>query len=109
MPRTNINVTKVTRTGVSIATGSAVDVANGNTIANDGKVAVLVKNTGSTSHTLTIAIAEKVDGQTVPAKTWTVAASAQLAIGPFDPSVYGGRLQVNGDNAELTVLPVRIS
>lgn len=108
MPRTNINAVQVTRVGIDLTTGSAVDVTNGNTIQNDGATVLVVKNTDTASHTLTINIVEKVDGQTVPAKTWTLAASAEKAVGPFDPAVYGGRLQVNGDNAGLKILPVRI-
>lgn len=110
MARTAINVVQITRTGVSVAAGTAGDVANGNAVANDGGVALLLKNTNasSTARVLTIKIVETVDGVTVPSRTVSVAAGAQVAVGPFDPNIYGGRLQLNVDNAELTILPVRI-
>ena len=109
MARTALAVAQITRTGVAL-TGTAGDVANGNVVSNDGGVALVLKNTNasSTARTLTIKIVETVDGQTVPARTVSVAAGAQIAVGPFDPSVYGGRMQINVDNAELTILPVHV-
>lgn len=111
MPRTNINVVQTTRAGVTLTTGTAGDVANGNTVANNGRVALLLKNTNasSTARVLTIAITEKVDGQSVAARTVSVPAGALVGVGPFDPSEYGGRLQLNVDNAELLILPIRIA
>jgi hypothetical protein len=110
MPRTNINVVQSTRAGVAI-TGTAADVANGNTIPNDGSVALLLKNTNasSTARVLTIHIAATIDGQAVTDRTVSVAAGAERIVGPFDPSTYGGRLKINGDNAELLITPIRIA
>lgn len=110
MARTAITVVQSTRAGVSIAAGTAGDVVNGNAVANDGGTALIVKNTNAsaTARVLTIKIVETVDGVAVPARTVSVAAGALVLVGPFDPNIYGGRLQLNADNAELTILPVRI-
>lgn len=107
MARTNISVAQFDRTGVAL-TATAGDVTNGNSIPNDGSTGLVVTNTGATSHTLTVAITKKVDGQGVTAKTWTLTAGAVLGIGPFPVDEYSAKLQVNADNAELTILPVRV-
>lgn len=109
MARTDLAVTTITRTGVAL-TGVAGDVVNGNAVANGGDVALVLKNTNasSTARVLTIKITQTVDGVTVPARTVSVAAGAQVAVGPFDPNVYGGRLLINADNAELLILPIRV-
>lgn len=110
MARTNINVVQAVRTGVTLGSGTAADVANGNVVANDGSVALVVKNTnsGSTARVLTINVTAKIDGQAVTARTVSVPAAASWIVGPFDPNQYGGKLQLNGDNAEILITPIRI-
>jgi hypothetical protein len=110
MPRTNIVVLQATRAGVTVS-GTAADVANGNTIASDGHIALLLRNTnsGSTARTLTIHVAATVDGLAVTDRTVTVPAGAEKLVGPFSPREYGGRLKINGDNAELLITPIRVA
>lgn len=107
MARTVINPAQFARTGTAL-TPVAGDVANGNAIPNDGATGLVVKNTGASSRVLTVTITEKVDGQTVPPKTVTIAAGATVGVGPFPQETYGARVLVNVDNAELTILPVRV-
>lgn len=107
MARTVLNPFQFARTGTPL-TPTAGDVANGNAIPNDGATGLVVKNTGASSRTLTIVITEKVDGQTVPPKTATLAAGATQGFGPFPQDTYGARILLNVDNIELTILPVRV-
>lgn len=107
MARTVINPSKFARTGTAL-TPVAGDVANGNAVPNDGSTGLVVKNTGASSRVLTIAITETVDGQSVPARTVTLAAGATVGVGPFPTETYGARILLNADNAELTILPVRV-
>lgn len=105
MPRTAVPVTAISRAGVAPATPTTGDPANNHVIQNDGSVVLLVKNTnsGSTVRNLTIHLDTKVDGQAPAPRTYALAAAASRYIGPFPTSEYGDALDVDVDNAELTI------
>jgi hypothetical protein len=103
MARTALPFGVITRTGLTPLTPTAGDVANGNSLLNDGETIFRLANSGSTaSRTLTITVPGSVDGQAVTAKTETLAQSAAKWFGPYPTGVYGGLLKLNVDNAELT-------
>jgi hypothetical protein len=109
MPRTNVPVTTFTRAGVALVTTTG-DPVNNHQITNDGRVAIIVENTGSTvARTVTFHLRAKVDGQTVQPRTETLAAGEKQGFGPFDVNAYGGKLLVDVDNAELKLTPIRLS
>ncbi|MFD5573698.1 hypothetical protein [Streptomyces cadmiisoli] len=108
MPRVAISVTQATRAGVTL-TPTTGDPVNNHTVANDGRIAVIVENTGSTvARTVTFRIARKVDGFTVAPRTESLVAAERQIFGPFDVQEYGGQLQIDVDNAELKLTPIRI-
>lgn len=108
MPRVAIPVTSATRAGVTL-TPTTGDPVNNHTVANDGRTAVIVENTGSTvARTVTFQLTKKVDGFAVTPRTETLAVGEKQLFGPFDVQEYGARLNVDVDNAELKLTPIRI-
>ncbi|MEW2578357.1 hypothetical protein [Streptomyces syringium] len=102
MPRVNVPVTSITRTGVAPATEVNGDATNNHSIENNGAVWVMVRNSGSTVARVVSAVyANTVDGQTVPAKTWSIPTSSTRYIGPFPIKYFGTTLLIDVDNAEL--------
>ncbi|MFE9017296.1 hypothetical protein ACFYNL_01740 [Streptomyces sp. NPDC007808] len=57
---------------------------------------------------MTFRIARKVDGFAVAPRTETVVVGERQLFGPFDIQEYGRQLQVDVDNAELKLTPIRI-
>lgn len=110
MPRTSITATQASRAGTVLPAATAGDVANGNSIANDGRVVLIVKNTNgaSTARTITFTTAKSVDGLTFPVRSETIPAGETQVFGPFPPTDYGTTLAFNVDNVELTVQAVRV-
>lgn len=102
MPRVDIPVTQITRSGVAPATEVNGDATNNHSFANDGTVWLEVRNSGSTvARTVSARFANTVDGQTTTARTWSVPTSASRRIGPFPVRYYGDTVQIDVDNAEL--------
>ncbi|MGX1129903.1 hypothetical protein RKD49_002093 [Streptomyces glaucescens] len=108
MPRTNIAATQASRSGTVLPAAAAGDVANGNSTANDGRVVLLVENTGASSRTITFQTTVSVDGLTAPVRSETIPAGETQVFGPFPPNDYGNPLGFNVDNAELTIRVIRI-
>lgn len=77
----------VSRAGVSDASGAAAS-AGGDTFTNDGMTMLLAKNASGGAITITIAVGQTVDGQTVTSKTVSVPASQTMLIGPFPLAIY---------------------
>lgn len=103
MARTPLAFVTITRTGVVPQTPTAGDVANGNSLLNDGNTFFTLANSGSTvSRTCTLTVPGSVDGQPVTAKALTLAQGTSKKYGPYPTDVYGGLLKLNVDNAELT-------
>lgn len=61
MPRTAVTAQVPTRAGLT-PTFSAADAANGNSVANDGRTILRIKNAAGASITLTVALAGTQDG-----------------------------------------------
>lgn len=100
MARTLINWTEPTRAGVALPTGTAADVSNGNYVVNDGRVVIICSNSsGSTAHSVTVAIAATVDGQAATSRTIPLPTSSSVLIGPYDTGNYGTQLGLTGDSA----------
>ncbi|MFE2497098.1 hypothetical protein [Streptomyces scopuliridis] len=109
MPRVNVPVTQITRTGISDTTPTAGDAVNNHSVANDGSMWIEVENNGAVSRTLSALFVNSVDGVTVAPKTWTIPAGARRRIGPFPVRLYGATLQVNVDNAELELSAYKVA
>jgi hypothetical protein len=108
MPRTAITATQASRAGTVLPAATAGDAVNGNSIANDGRVVIIIKNTGASSRTITFTTAKTIDGLTFPVRSETIPAGETQVFGPFPPTDYGTTLAFNVDNAELTVQAVRV-
>lgn len=110
MPRTSITAAQASRSGTVLPTAAAGDAVNGNSIANDGRTVLLVKNTNgaATARTITFTTAKSVDGLTAPVRSETIPAGETQVFGPFPPTDYGTTLAFNVDNAELTVQSIRV-
>lgn len=89
MATTDVPVQTITEAGMVPAAAVNGDNVNGNSFANSGVQWVEWTNTAGGSGTWSIAFPNLVKGQTVPAKSFTVAAGAVHRAGPFDPSIYG--------------------
>ncbi|MFE7566219.1 hypothetical protein ACFU76_04535 [Streptomyces sp. NPDC057539] len=109
MPRVNVPVTQITRTGIPDTTPIVGDAVNNHSLINDGSVWIEAENAGAVSRTVSILFANTVDGVTVDAKTWSIPAGARRRIGPFPVRLYGATLQVNVDNAELELSAYRVA
>lgn len=108
MVATPITLTTINRTGIAQPTGVASDNVNHNSIANDGTVFLLLNNTGGSTATVTVAISETVDGITVPARSYSVAAAAITWAGPFPTSVYGRSLDVLPSASTVHIAAVKM-
>jgi hypothetical protein len=109
--RTPISVTSVSRTALTAipAPATAADVANGNFCYNDGATVLVLLNTDSSAHTLTVQLASGVDGQTAGPRPLPVAISAnQQWTGVFPVQFYGNQLGFNLDSALVKVQPVSL-
>lgn len=103
MARTAVPVTSFTRAGGAVPAPVTGDTANGHSIVNDGNTGVVVTNTGSTSHTVTINLFRTVDGQAVTPRIVSISAGETRAFGPFSTADYGNSLQIDVNHAEITL------
>jgi archaellum component FlaG (FlaF/FlaG flagellin family) len=102
MPRVNLPHTQISRAGIAPGSEVTGDPSNNHSTANDGKVFLLARNSGSGSaRTVTLKIPTVVDGQAVASRTVSVPISSSKYIGPFPPGDYGNVLEVDVDHAEL--------
>jgi hypothetical protein len=111
MARSAIPVYAITRAGIVAPTETTTDVANGNTLPNNGATWLAVRNSNgaSTTRTLTVQVSTTVDGQAVTPRPYPVAAGVTRYIGPFPIATYGQNLLLNPDNAELRVIALTLS
>ena len=89
MPATALTIQTITETGVVAVDPVNGDNTNTNSYVNSGKQWVEATNTAGSSATFTVAFGYAVKGQTIPAKSYTVAANSSFRAGPFDPTYYG--------------------
>src|SRR5579859_4844793 len=90
MAFTQFAVTVVNPASAGAITYAATDNVNGNAIANDGKVAILVKNPTGGSITVTISSVPDAYGRTGDI-VQAIAAGAEFAFGLLDPSLFNQR------------------
>lgn len=109
MPRVSVPVTQITRAGVAAPAEVNGDPVNNHTVPNNGKMLLLVRNSGSTvARTVTLRLPGLTDGQSVTPRTVSVPLSTSRYIGPFPTGDYGSALQVDVDNAELKLIALAI-
>jgi hypothetical protein len=110
MPRTALTVTQATRAGAVLPAATAGDVANGNSVANNGQVILIVKNTNAstTARTITFRLVRTVDGLTAPTRVESIPAGETQVFGPFDPTDYGPSLAIDPEHAEVTIQAIRV-
>lgn len=89
MAATPINVASIDRAGAAAPAEDAMDIANGNVLANNnGRTWVEVTNTGGTTKTLTISLPAQ-DGVASPGKVYSLATTVKRRIGPFPVGIFG--------------------
>ncbi len=104
MPATLISTRTITEAGYTPVAEVAGDNTSGNAVDNtSGKVWLEFTNGGGSAATVTVAFPYPVRGQTVPAKSYSLAAAAKLRVGTFDPSIYGSTLTFTPSAATVTV------
>jgi len=73
---------------------AAADTSNGNSFANDGRTSLLVTNSDSSTHTITI-----------QGKTVTIPAEKSVVLGPFPAfEQYGSTVTVFGSDTHLSFI-----
>lgn len=109
--RTAVTVTSVNRTALTAipAPATSPDVSNGNVCYNDGATVLVLLNTDSATHTLTVQMASGSDGQTTGPRSYTVAISGnQQWTGVFPVQFYSNQLAFNLDSTLVKVQPVSL-
>lgn len=103
MARVLVPLNQITRPGLADPTPVTGDATNNHYVQNDGRMFLRVKNSnsGSTARTVTINIDKTVDGVDVPEVAHSIAAGAQLWLGPFPTDVYNDTVNVDVSHAEL--------
>ena len=92
------------------ATEVTGDTVNNHSVVNDGAVWLEVRNSGTTvARTVSARFENTIDGQTIPAKTWSIATESTRRIGPFPVRMYGNSLLVDVDNAELMLTAYKLA
>lgn len=91
MPRTNVPVSSISRTGKALTdAGTAGDATNHHEFTNNGSTILRVKNTNAATRDVTLNIARTVDDRVPAARVVTVAATTgDVLIGPFPVADYG--------------------
>lgn len=105
MPATALGVKTINRQAVlNDPTPSAMDNVNGNSFANGGKLflKVIAPVAGGT---VSVAFADKQDGQVVTPKLYTFTASQVGWIGPWPVQQYGATLVATASVTGFTCIP----
>ncbi|MEU2484089.1 hypothetical protein ABZ593_05675 [Streptomyces sp. NPDC012617] len=108
MPRVAVPVTQSSRAGTVLPAATTGDAVNNHSVANDGRVILIVKNTGASSRDITFLTTVSVDGLTAPSRIESVPAGETQLFGPFPVNDYGSTLKVDVAHAELTINAIRI-
>lgn len=103
MAATPLTVNTISRGGITPVTEAAGDNTNGNSFPNNGLCWLEATNGGGSAGTVTVTYPNKVDGQTVPAKSYSLAASAKSRIGPFPVALFGSTVVVTPSAATITL------
>lgn len=108
MPRVAIAPTQATRAGTVLPAATVGDATENHSVQNDGRVILIVNNTGAASHDITFHTARTIDGLAAPTRVETIPAGQTQVIGPFPPTDYGTTLLVDVAHAELTINAIRV-
>ena len=108
MPRIDVPVTAVTKSGIAPAAEVPGDPVNNHSFANDSRTWLTARNNGATPRTVTIRLSGLVDGQAIEPKTVSVPATSSRYIGPFDTTRYGRTVLIDVDHADLRLSAYRI-
>ena len=102
--RVAVPVTAIGRGGVAPATPTTGDPTNNHSVANtNSNVILLVANSDSASHTVTIHLSETVDGQAVTSRTVAIPATNSRYFGSFPAGQYGSTLLVDVNDTHLVL------
>lgn len=104
MARTPITPVQVTIAGAASMAVVAADVANGNSMLNNGRLKVGVTNAdGAASHNFSITPTRPDGGGNVTPVSTPIPANTTRPIwfGPYDTSAWGSTLLINGDNTNI--------
>lgn len=104
MAATALTVNTITE-GVPIApvTEAAADNVNGNSVTNSPTLWLEMTNTGGSAATVTVAYPNTVDGQTVPPRSYSLAAAAKRRAGVFPVALFGQTLTITASAATVTL------
>lgn len=80
------------------AAEAAADTSNGNSFPNDGRTLLLVRNSDSSDHTVTI-----------QGKSYAIPAGKSIPLGPFPVfEAFGTSVNVTADSATVKLLPFTV-
>lgn len=83
-----------------------LDNVNGNWVANNGSIFLIVRNSSGGASTLTIAIPAGVDEDlTAPSRTYVLSNNVTYLTGYFPVNVYGPQLLINISTASVNGQP----
>ena len=110
MARVAVPVTQASRAGTALPAATTGDATNNHSVANDGRVILMVKNTNasSTARSITFYTTVAVDGLTAPTRVESIPAGETQLFGPFDPNTYGSTMNVDVAHAELVLNAIRV-
>ncbi|MFE5332550.1 hypothetical protein ACFRCG_39850 [Embleya sp. NPDC056575] len=108
MARGTITPTQGSRAGTTMIAATTGDATNGHQVAYDSRTAILAKNTGVTSRTITFLPTRLVDGQSTAGRIETLAAGETQLFSGFDSADYGDTLRIDVAHAEVTIQAVRL-
>lgn len=97
------------KTPLTMPAPQAADSVNGDSISNNGDTVVLIENTNTTTQqTVTVDLAQQVDGQAVTPLTWTIAAGATVVAKLGPPSYYGSVVTLTASAAAVQFTCFRV-
>lgn len=113
MARGVVPVTTASRSSASGALPAATtgDATNNHSVANNGKVYLILKNTNgaSTSRTATVKNQTSADGlASTTHRVYTIPAGEEWIRGPFPTAVYGTLLELDVSHAEVTIRAIQV-
>jgi hypothetical protein len=109
--RVLVPVLTVARTALSAvpAPSQAFDVANGNFCPNDGATVLIMLNSDSATHTLSVQVVSGIDGVTAGPRQYTIPISGvRQWTGVFPLQFYGNQLFFSCDSALVAVQAVSL-
>lgn len=111
MARVDLPVTAVNRAGVAPGAEVAGDATNFHSFVNtNGNVVLLVRNAdGAGAHTVTIHVAQTVDGQAVTSRAVSIPLTSSRYFGPFPVSEYGSTVLVDVDSTQLKLSTYQVN